>query len=165
MVVAGLFDIQERRFPNSLFVLLFVTGLFTAYLSGHLVSSIIYFIIVSLFSVFVLFGHFGLKAGDLKFFSCLFLFFDPGNMAELKAFACVFVGGLTVFGLIHLLVDRGSMGALLKEIRLQIFELGQMITHPTRNTTYYPGRKTIPLVAELAVLYFIFYYWGWKFGY
>lgn len=158
MAAAGFFDIKQRRFPNWLFIALFILGVYCSYINDHLVSSAVYFLVVSLFSVFVLFGHFGLKAGDLKFFSCLFWFFDPGKWGELKLFACVFIGGLTVFGLIHLLMDKGSVKGLFKEMKLQTFEMGQMLVHPTRNTTYYSEHKTIPLVAEMAVLFGVFSY-------
>ena len=160
VATAAWMDIRCRKFPNVLFLALLTAGAFLAFRQGHLWSSGIFFAAVSLFAVFVLCPHYHIRAGDMKFFSLLFFFFDPARPDSFLRFAGVFLAGMLVFAAVHLVLYYGKdTGKLRDHVRretgtIQALLLGQR--QAARQMASVSSGTTIPLVAELGVLLLLF---------
>ena len=87
-------DIRERKFPNGILVDTILLGILFGLYSGHLMESIIGFLLLNILGIFFHRYHL-ISAGDMKFLSVIFLFInilDVNTCLMYLVFICVCAG-------------------------------------------------------------------------
>lgn len=152
-------DIKVRRFPNELFVLLLLDGIFYSTLNQHFLASFAFFLATTLIGIF-LFPVFHLKAGDAKFLSILFFFVRLTESTEQSLFFKTLFIGLVVIGLAILLWHYKNPLLIVQQLKRDLFAIGLSLTGQSKLATKMivieKEEVTIPFVAELVLIYFIF---------
>lgn len=163
LCVAAYLDINKRKFPNWLFLIMSGYGLFFSIMTHHWKASLSYYLVLILIGIFWLCPKMSLKAGDSKFFSTLFLYFDPSSWDQLRDFCFVLFPGMIIFGLAFLFIyykkDIKKVGWHIKKEwqRICFFFLGQEELG-NMAVAGLDSEYTIPLVAELSFIFFVYMY-------
>lgn len=163
LIDAAYLDIKKRKFPNTLFLIMSGYGLFFSIVEHHWQASLSYYIILILAGIFFLCPKMSLKAGDSKFFSALFFYFDPSTWINLRGFCIVLFSGMIIIGLCFLLNyynnNLKKIGQHIKKEfqRICFLFIGQE-KMANMAVAGLDSEYTIPLVAELSFIFFIYIY-------